>query len=505
MTTTKPEAPRAVPPERAEPRAPVRPPWAGSWLRGQRLIPVLALAAGLLFSGAVAADDLPSIRNNLPIRDGTGAFATSSTAGVVDTSNPFFQSLGTNGRSCATCHIPAEAWSITPRGVQRRFAATGGTDPIFRTNDGANAPNLDVSTVAARRRAYSMLLSKGVIRVGIAMPIGSTSEITLTTVSDPYGFASASQLSLFRRPLPATNLGFLSAVLWDGRDTGQPLLPGNTPALNTTNLAIDLAHQANNATLGHAQAVADLTPEQQQLIVNFERGLSTAQIFDDAAGHLTAGGALGGPVPLANQSFFIGSNDPLGANPTGAPFTPSAFTLYNAWSGSSIASRAAVARGQTLFNIKPINITGVGGLNDDRNVAMRPGTCTTCHDTPNVGNHSVSTPLNIGIADVARNTGDLPVYTLTCTVGTTNIEGTVVNGVTTVQTTDPGRALISGKCKDIGRFKVPILRALPARAPYFHNGSAATLTDVVTFYNTRFGIGFTPQEQADLVAFLRTL
>ena len=74
-----------------------------------------------------------------------------------------------------------------------------------------------------------------------------------------------------------------------------------------------------------------------------------------------------------------------------------------------------------------------------------------------------------------------------------------------VETTDPGRALITGKWKDIGRFKGPILRALATRAPYFHNGFAADLDAAVDFYNQRFDIGLTPQEHDDLVAFLRTL
>ena len=74
-----------------------------------------------------------------------------------------------------------------------------------------------------------------------------------------------------------------------------------------------------------------------------------------------------------------------------------------------------------------------------------------------------------------------------------------------VQTTDPGRALITGRWKDIGRFKGPILRGLAARAPYFHNGSAASLSDVVDFYDQRFGIGLTEQEKSDLIAFLKTL
>jgi cytochrome c peroxidase len=74
-----------------------------------------------------------------------------------------------------------------------------------------------------------------------------------------------------------------------------------------------------------------------------------------------------------------------------------------------------------------------------------------------------------------------------------------------IQTTDPGRALITGKWSDIGKVKGPILRGLAARAPYFHNGSAATLLDAVEFYNRRFGIGFTTQDKADLVAFLNAL
>jgi cytochrome c peroxidase len=72
-------------------------------------------------------------------------------------------------------------------------------------------------------------------------------------------------------------------------------------------------------------------------------------------------------------------------------------------------------------------------------------------------------------------------------------------------TTDPGRALITGLWKDVGRLKGPILRGLSSRAPYFHNGSADSLADVVGFYDKRFHIGFTAQEKKDLVAFLSTL
>ena len=72
-------------------------------------------------------------------------------------------------------------------------------------------------------------------------------------------------------------------------------------------------------------------------------------------------------------------------------------------------------------------------------------------------------------------------------------------------TTDLGQALIDGSFDHVGKIKGPILRGLAARAPYFHNGSAATLTDVVNFYDTRFDLNLSQQQINDLVAFLKTL
>jgi cytochrome c peroxidase len=149
------------------------------------------------------------------------------------------------------------------------------------------------------------------------------------------------------------------------------------------------------------------------------------------------------------------------------------------------------------------SITGVTGLNDVLDLATIPGFCGTCHDTPNVGNHSVKAPLNIGISNAgaksppALDISGLPVFPLRCTSGPHAGEVFVV--------TDPGRAMITGNCADIGKVKGPILRGLAARAPYFHNGSAATLMDVVNFYDQRFGIGFTSDQKQDLVNFLNAL
>jgi cytochrome c peroxidase len=263
----------------------------------------------------------------------------------------------------------------------------------------------------------------------------------------------------------------------------------------------DLTSQAFDATLGHAQAAAAPTAAQLKDIVDFEMSLTSAQATDNDAGNLDAQGGNGGPQSLVPQEFYLGINDPLGLNPTGKPFDAKAMTMYQQWANLNSSSndkysdaRAAVARGEALFNTLPIPIEGVAGINDVLNQKTVMGNCTTCHDSPNVGDHSVSQPLNIGLVDASRRTPDMPLYTFRC-----NLTGK------TIQVTDPGRALISGRCEDIGKFKGAILRGLASRAPYFHNGSAATLMDAVEFYNTRFNLQLNSQQKSDLVAFLKTL
>ena len=466
---------------------------------------VTALVTAVLAAPTFATDG-NKLPNMFAAQNAHGKDATFSTAGFIDLDNPFFKSFGTNGRSCVSCHAPDQGWTITPAGVKKAFEATNGLDPLFRLVDGANSPLADITTVEKRREAFSMLLEKANIRVGIGIP--ADAEFELVEADDPYGFASETELSLFRRPMPTTNLKFLSTVMWDGRETTQML--GSTDCIAGTTkcfspVSFDLSTQANHATLGHAEALQDLTPEQREAIVEFEMGLFTAQLHHHKAGNLTAAHADGGPKKLHQQNYYFGINDTLvGDYQTHEPFNPVVMTLYDDWAkfdkkkhGLFLGrdkARAAIARGEALFNTKPITITGVKGLNDDLATEVIPGTCTTCHNTPNSGNHSTPMPLNIGIADESRRTPDMPLYTL---------KNKATNEI--IKTTDPGRALITGKWNDIGRFKGPILRSVASRPPYFHDGSAADLNAVVDFYNNRFNIGLTAQEKADLAAFLSAL
>jgi len=501
---------------------------------GSMFIAAWGFCGGAAWAQEAGERDAPStpIHNLRRFADPTGEIATFNINGRINTQSAFFQSLGTNGRSCATCHVEDQAFSISPPQIRERFEKTRGQDPLFAAVDGANCPNTRTSDFAA----HSLLLKHGLIRIGLAMP--PNPQFTLSVVHDPYGCALAPDpvtgqlmVSVYRRPLPTTNLRFLSTVMFDGRETLHALTSEQTFAAN---LQSDLTHQAQSAISVHFQA--DMAPTAAQLadIVNFELGLSTAQLRDESAGSLDRDGAMGGPLMLANQAYHPAINDVLGADPSGAAFNPVAMTAFAEWADSGYsgrdadpygepdgraAARRAIAAGETLFNTAPLSITGVRGINDNAALGSPPsfkGTCTTCHDAPNVGDHSLPLPIDLGIGHAPESglENDPLVAVAMGELDEPNLPVFLVSGCSTpfsagqpvsFYTTDPGKALISGLCSDLNRVKGPILRGLAARAPYFHNGAAATLLQAVNFYNQRFAMNLTDDQKRQLVAFLNSL
>lgn len=418
-----------------------------------------------------------------PTLDLHGVGETVHLSGAIDRTNPFFQSLGTNGRTCNSCHDARAGWTMTPVLASVLFELTGGTSTIFKPHDEANRPDADVSTVEARRAAYSMLLTKGLTRFTRVPP--ATADYAVIAVDDPYGFSTPTQISNFRRPPPVANVALEASITWTGG-------PGEMRTL--------LMNIMNGGTKFHAQATTDLPLETRAAAADFMLGLFFAQSYDFAAGKLDEVGAFGGPTALSTQPFYIGINALTGDSKTGAPFDNEAFEVFSAWEDldtkhagratRQTMARAAIARGEEAFYTIQFDISGVPGLNDDLGQPVIRGTCTTCHNTPNVGSGSVFRMLDEGVADAALRTPDLPLIT-------------VQNKLTgeTKQTTDLGRGLSTGKWADLGKVKVPTLRGLAARAPYFHNGSAANLHEVLEFYRKRFGVDFKGAE-ADLIAFL---
>ena len=103
--------------------------------------------------------------------------------------HPFFEPLGANGRSCATCHQPADGMSVSADSIRQRWRETNGRDPLFAAVDGANCPNLPQAVAAS----HSLLLDRGLIRVFLPWPPKAKDgsaikpEFTIEVVRDPTG------------------------------------------------------------------------------------------------------------------------------------------------------------------------------------------------------------------------------------------------------------------------------------------------------------------------------
>ncbi len=449
--------------------------------------------------------------------DGPGLIESDSTNGFnPGATDGFFASLGTNGRTCNTCHVVEDGWTITPLHAQ----LLANNDPLFAPVDGSDCPPT-TALQGPNKSLSTQLVDFALIRIEIGIP--STSNFSLVAATNPEHCAIApgssganGNLFLFRRPLPSTNLVFNSTIMWDGRENLEKITT-TAPFQSEGPLLFDLNDQANSATTGHAQGPPIVGTAAQADIVTFETNVYTGQ-SDIGLQLLDVSGANGGAAYIANvlaPAFSVGLNDPLQAG-----FTNADFSIYKAWEPTTSgfaalnATQQAIGRGEALFNDTTFVIHDVPGLNS---VPSDPfynpadplagqditGGCAVCHNSPNIGNHSTSLALNIGVtmAQPVNNDGSpnnvlsiarLPVYTVT-------------NGTSTVAVTDAGRGLITGNWTDVAKTKGPILRGLSSRAPYFHNGSAKDLPTVVQFYNERFNIGFTNAQISDLSAFLGAL
>ena len=436
-----------------------------------------ALVAGL-FAAFVGCGAPPTTEPE-PVVETTGALVpalnlsgvaeTLHTSGAIDRTNPFFQALGTNPRTCETCHSSAEGWTVNNLTNAVLFLTSLGTNPLFNLVDNGTRPDADISTFSARVNTF-VDLSVGRAVTRFTRTVSPTAEFTLVAVDDPYGFSTTTQYSNFRRPAPTANESKVASILWTGNPTTTVLaqLEGFLPGAARLHEQRD---PANPAGADLATAAGD-----------FMFGVIFAQSIDFKAGRLDSDGANGGPAALMAQPFYIGINDSAGHDPTGAPFNPNVFNIYDGWAKyaglgndfSPQAARGAIYRGQVVFNTA--------------------GKCSGCHDTPNVGGHSTVAFFNTGTAEPPKCGADLPLLTFqNKTTGETKV------------TCDPGRALNTGLFADIGKFRAPPLRGLAARAPYFHDGQATTINDVIQHYQSHFNLGLTTQQIGDLAAFLNAL
>jgi len=425
----------------------------------------------------------------------SGRVRVVNTTGLIRSKgNSFFERLGPNGRACVTCHQPSNGMSVSVEGLRKRWEETNGDDAVFAAVDGSNCPDLPQKA----KESHSLLLNRGLFRIALPWPPRNPdgSEIRpnfrIEVVRDPtgcntsavYGFNSAHPaVSVFRRPRVTANLKYVVAdrksliFMADGRES-------------------TLRGQATDAALTHEEATMAPTEEQLRQIVDFESQLYVAQGLDLLAGLVneeTAPFALG-PDNLATgkASRFDGIT---------------AWRSFDRWrqpagiedKGLQREFRVSVARGSDVFFGHRFRIADVGGN------ANGIATCSSCHSS------RVSPWMDVGTANLAPGAmakesavaekSDLPLFRITCDASAA--PHPYLDRV--IYTQDPGRALISGKCADTGALVMQQFHGFAARAPYFTNGSAASLADVVDFYERRFRIGFTTQERQDLINFLRVL
>ena len=442
----------------------------------------------------------------------TGVITTLHVPGALDTrGHPFFTPLGENGRACITCHQPADGMSLSARTAQEVWDKLGPSDPLFAAGDGSNCPSLP----QRERASHSLLLERGLFRIARPWPPRDRDgrpiepELDIELVSDPtgcnadptFGLSSTTPaVSVFRRPRPVANLKFATSMgfSFDPKD-GLPLEIDHESGLPTSgNLLADdrertLLGQARDALQSHTDHHGTLPSAELQRIIAFESQIYTAVSRHALAGSLDEGGASGGPDALSRAP--AGKLQSTKSNPIWGEFS--------AWSAADTEFRRSIARGAAIFAGRQFLVSDSAGITDVGFGNPVRNSCAFCHNMLHAGMDVAPGQVDLGTTNLphANPLPELPLFRLTCRPGARAHPhlGRVV------LTHDPGYALSTGKCIDIGKITAQSLRGIAARPPYFVNGSAATLADVVAFYDKRYEMKLSDQEKLDLQHLLEVL
>ncbi len=436
------------------------------------------------------------------------------TGGALNTKgHAFFEPLGPNGRACVTCHQPADAMSLSLDSIRTQWNRTAGKDPLFAAYDGSNCPTLP----QGERASHSLLLDHGLIRIERSWPPKDWAgkavkpDFRIEMVRDPtrcnsgeYG-PDKGRISVYRRPRPVANMKYLLAMgfPYDPKlgqpmdidpETGKPVA-GN---LLADNRAPTLKAQMQDAALTHLGMLRGLNPEQRQQIADFETRIYVAQGVSKTGGRTDADGAAGGPRLLADA--VPGKLGSIGR---------AVWSEFQPWekdapglTAEQIAFRRSVARGARAFREKTFLITDSAGINTPVGFGNPVrNACNFCHNMSQMGNDVAPGQVDLGttVPSFAEPAPHLPLFRVTCLARPHQFYG---KGFLT---TDPGFALTTGRCDDIGKITLQSNRGLAARAPYFSNALAKDLRGIVDYYDRRYAIGYTEQEKQDLVNLMSVL
>jgi cytochrome c peroxidase len=424
---------------------------------------------------------------------------------------------GTNGRSCATCHVREEHTSLHPENVAARLAADP-TDPLFNP--------IDADDPTAAEPTYEHL-KKGLIRVVITLP----DNMDLIDFDGNVVTGPDRSVQVWRAVPTVENTALTAPYQYDGRKA-------------------TLQEQAQGAITAHSQG-PKVSKKDLDAIAEFQKDQFTSKRAEIVAKQLEHGVPVEDIVP---PEVYMKLTD---AQARGRD-------VYN------IACEACHGGATTLqVTNRQVHDLAFVKLKDD-------GTGNVLFDTSVQPPKAVLNPqphnefLNVGFANISYlgqiygdlfgprfnkdvplpqyryrfykdkkrkvKLVDLPPVPVTASGNPFDLQAALdENGAPIVGpnflpqlfSTDPGRAAITGNPADFEAFDVPALRGIANTAPYFHDNSAETLKDAIDLYS-RFILPFfgtalnlpanlppedgsffpeslSPQQKSDLIEFLQVL
>jgi len=360
--------------------------------------------------------------------------------------------LGGNGRACADCHVPSEAFQLSPAIARARFEALlaksfhnkNADDPLFRPVD---ADDFRVNGDSATD--FSNLVENGLVRVTMPLP-PSVRLIDPATCAmpDPVQCKATDEtfVDLWRAVMPVNNAAIT------GPDSAPPIWP---PAPRVTIMGID--------------------PNGPNLQGGYQHDARFGTLQEQARGALIAHAQISIEPPATMLDDLAAFQQ----------------TLFSSPGVEALAN--AIISGTTPFPDPDGELTEL----EQRGKAVFNRACATCHggalhpsgSTPETTfvrplparYHNVMTacprPTTDGFAPCpSRLARNARIYRITLANGSFQF----------ITTSDPGRLLLTGQPADLGVMDVTQLRGIGRTAPYFQNNSAATLDEVLDHYDAFF-------------------
>jgi cytochrome c peroxidase len=419
---------------------------------------------------------------------------------------------GSNGRSCATCHVPEDGFTLTPARVAR-LLETNPDDPLFNAID-ADDPGAEALTFEH--------LKKGLVRVVLTLPDN------MDLIDDAGNVTTPPDRSLFVwRGVPS---------IADAALSGPYQLDGRVATLE---------EQAQAAITGHSQG-GEIARSELQRIAAFERAVFSSPRARSVAVQLERGVAAQ-DIPDAEDELDLSITETRGRQ----VYQAVCEACHGGANKATIVDReihdlafpALRSDGTVLYRVP-------ASEPPSPELAPRPD-----NEFINIGSAMENHLVQIGATEHESFTKDLsfPRYRFrfyadasrTTMVAelppalpaedpfgfTIDGDGNPVTGPNFFPqafTTDPGRALITGSPDDFEAFDIPTLRGIGRTAPYWHNGISETLEGVVDLYSDHLLSKFpslrlpgekepdadgdigpeealTAEQRSDLVAFLKRL